>query len=131
MFTGNYDVIQQPKDISEIARQRIPFYMFVDEETEAYMKNSSLLDSDKRSGIWRIIVVRNVPYADPRRNGKVSRTDSSTFILFLCGCGKQLSRWCELVMFLCMLKSFPFLFCSLGYLMQMKSVKVINSRFPS
>lgn len=83
MFTGNYDVIQQPKDISEIARQRIPFYMFVDEETEAYMKNSSLLDSDKRSGIWRIIVVRNVPYADPRRNGKVSRTDSSTFILFL------------------------------------------------
>lgn len=46
--------------------------MFIDEETEAYMKNSSLLDSRKRIGLWRIIVVRNVPYADSRRNGKVS-----------------------------------------------------------
>lgn len=47
--------------------------MFVDEETEAYMKNSSLLDSGKRIGLWRIIVVRNLPYADSRRNAKVSR----------------------------------------------------------
>lgn len=46
--------------------------MFIDEETEAYMKNSSLLNGKNRVGLWRIIVVRNVPYADSRRNGKVS-----------------------------------------------------------
>lgn len=71
-LAGNYDLIQQPKKVSQAARQNVPFYMFVDEETEAYMKNSSILDSNKRVGLWRIIVVRNIPYNDSRRNGKVS-----------------------------------------------------------
>lgn len=70
---GNYDVIQQPKNISEAARKNIPFYMFIDEETEAYMKNSSVLDSSKMVGLWRIIVVHNIPYTDPRRNGKIPK----------------------------------------------------------
>ncbi|KAL6561819.1 putative hexosyltransferase muci70 [Orobanche minor] len=70
---GNYDVIQQPKNIGEIARRNVPFYMFVDEETETYMKNSSILGRDKQVGLWRIIVVRNVPYTDSRRNGKVPK----------------------------------------------------------
>lgn len=70
---GNYDVLQQPINISEESKRFVPFYMFIDEETEAYMKNSSLLDSRKRIGLWRIIVVRNVPYADSRRNGKIPK----------------------------------------------------------
>lgn len=45
--------------------------MFIDEETEKYMKNKSVISSSKMVGIWRIIVVRNVPYNDARRNGKV------------------------------------------------------------
>ena len=69
---GNYDNIQQPRNISEAARKNIPFFMFIDEKTEAVMKNSSDLDSSKKFGFWRIIVVRNIPYSDPRRNGKVS-----------------------------------------------------------
>lgn len=70
---GNYDMIQQPENVSDIAMKNIPFYMFVDEETEIYMKNSGGLDSSRRIGLWRIIVVRNIPYADPRRNGKVPK----------------------------------------------------------
>ncbi|KAK9269504.1 hypothetical protein L1049_001279 [Liquidambar formosana] len=70
---GNYDIIQQPQNISEIARKNVPFYMFIDEETEAFMKNSSALDSTKRVGLWRIVVVRNTPYMDARRNGKVPK----------------------------------------------------------
>ncbi|GKV38327.1 hypothetical protein SLEP1_g46249 [Rubroshorea leprosula] len=70
---GNYDIIQQPKNISEVARKNIPFFMFIDEETEAYMRNSSALDSSMRVGLWRIIVVHNVPYSDARRNGKVPK----------------------------------------------------------
>ncbi|KAK1367094.1 hypothetical protein POM88_042655 [Heracleum sosnowskyi] len=70
---GNFDIIQLPKGISKIAKENIPFYMFIDEETEAFIiKNSSVLDSRKRVGIWRIIVVRNIPYADARQNGKVA-----------------------------------------------------------
>lgn len=72
LLPGNYDVLQQPKNIGEEAKKVIPFYMFIDEETEMYMKNASVLDSSKRVGLWRIIVVHNVPYADARRNGKVS-----------------------------------------------------------
>ncbi|KAJ1376415.1 hypothetical protein SESBI_49961 [Sesbania bispinosa] len=70
---GNYDVIQQPRNISSEAKENIPFYMFIDEETEMYMKNASILDSSRRVGLWRIIVVHNVPYADARRNGKVPK----------------------------------------------------------
>lgn len=70
---GNYDVIQQPTKISEAASRDIPFYMFVDEETEAYMRNSSALDYRMKVGLWRIIVVHNIPYTDSRRNGKVPK----------------------------------------------------------
>ncbi|CAN4104180.1 unnamed protein product [Withania somnifera] len=70
---GNYDVIQQPKNSGKIAQENVPFYMFVDEETEASLTNSSLLDSRNRIGLWRIVLVRNVPYSDSRRNGKVPK----------------------------------------------------------
>ncbi|KAJ0044787.1 hypothetical protein Pint_04568 [Pistacia integerrima] len=70
-LAGNYDLLQQPQNISEAVRKNIPFYMFIDEETEAYMKNSSILDSSKRVGLWRIVVVHNIPYSDARRKGKV------------------------------------------------------------
>lgn len=69
---GNYDIIQQPTNISEFSRESVPFYMFIDEETEAYMKNSSVLGNNRKVGLWRVIVVRNIPYTDARRNGKVS-----------------------------------------------------------
>ena len=48
--------------------------MFIDEETEAYIKkkNSSALVSSNRIGLWRIILVHNIPYTDARRNGKVN-----------------------------------------------------------
>lgn len=72
LLAGNYDLIQHPVNISDTAMKSIPFYMFVDEETEAYMKNTSVLDNKKRVGLWRIIVVHNNPYGDARRNGKVS-----------------------------------------------------------
>ncbi|XP_072966536.1 probable hexosyltransferase MUCI70 isoform X2 [Typha angustifolia] len=70
---GNYDIIQQPKNISEYAKKNACFYMFVDEETEVSIKNSSLLDGTNRIGLWRLVVVHNLPYADARRNGKVPK----------------------------------------------------------
>ncbi|XP_073026355.1 probable hexosyltransferase MUCI70 [Primulina eburnea] len=70
---GNYDVIQQPRNVGEVARKNVPFFMFIDKETEAYMKNTSVLDGGKQVGLWRIIVVQNVPYNDARRNGKVPK----------------------------------------------------------
>lgn len=82
LLPGNYDIIQQPKNVSELARKIVPFYMFIDEETEAYLKNSSDFVSSKKVGLWRIIVVHNIPYSDSRRNGKVRLF--CFFLLTLC-----------------------------------------------
>lgn len=46
--------------------------MFIDEETEAYLKSTGKLDSSKKIGIWRTVVIHNPPYKDARRTGKVS-----------------------------------------------------------
>ncbi|KAM6584735.1 hypothetical protein CsatB_011737 [Cannabis sativa] len=70
---GNYDIVQQPKNVSDLARKNVPFYMFIDEETETFLKNSSVLESGNRIGLWRIIVVHNMPYNDSRRNGKIPK----------------------------------------------------------
>ncbi|KAK4781796.1 hypothetical protein SAY86_015898 [Trapa natans] len=48
---GNYDVIQQPKNTSEATRRNISFFMFIDEETEAYMRYISVLDSSMKVGL--------------------------------------------------------------------------------
>ncbi|CAN4078932.1 unnamed protein product [Withania somnifera] len=68
---GAFDLIRQPQNISEYAKGNVCFYMFVDEETENSMRNSSKLDSSMRIGLWRIVIVHNLPYDDPRRNGKI------------------------------------------------------------
>ncbi|KAK4787563.1 hypothetical protein SAY86_011396 [Trapa natans] len=70
---GNFDEIQQPRNISDYSKKTVCFFMFVDEETEAYLKNTSAMDSDRRSGIWRVVVVRNIPYTDARRTGKIPK----------------------------------------------------------
>lgn len=69
---GAYDILQQPKNISETAKKNVCFFMFVDEETEEFLRNSSGLDNRMKLGLWRIVVVHNLPYTDPRRNGKVN-----------------------------------------------------------
>jgi hypothetical protein len=70
---GNYDMIQHPTNISQFSKANACFYMFVDEETEVYVKNSSSLYSNNKIGLWRLVVVHNLPYQDPRRIGKVPK----------------------------------------------------------
>ncbi|XP_022720466.1 uncharacterized protein LOC111278178 [Durio zibethinus] len=67
---GAFDIIQQPKNISEYSKRTICFYMFVDEETEADLKAKH---ESKKIGVWRIVVVHNLPYSDGRRNGKIPK----------------------------------------------------------
>uniref|UniRef100_A0A0D3GA38 TOD1/MUCI70 glycosyltransferase-like domain-containing protein n=1 Tax=Oryza barthii TaxID=65489 RepID=A0A0D3GA38_9ORYZ len=43
------------------------------EETEAYVKNSSSLYRNNKVGLWRLVVVRNLLYEDPRRTGKIPK----------------------------------------------------------
>ena len=70
---GNYDQLQQPKNISKQARKSVCFFMFVDEETETSFDEYDTFQDTKIVGLWRIVVVHNLPYSDARRNGKVPK----------------------------------------------------------
>ncbi|GAU42841.1 hypothetical protein TSUD_387340 [Trifolium subterraneum] len=70
---GNFDEINEPKNISEYSKQTVCFLMFVDEETENYLRSSGRLGASKKIGLWRIIVARNLPYTDARRSGKIPK----------------------------------------------------------
>lgn len=71
-LSGAFDDINQPTNISEHAKKTVCFYMFVDEETEVYLKENGFLDSSRKVGLWRIVVIHNPPYEDGRRTGKVN-----------------------------------------------------------
>ncbi|XP_059439939.1 probable hexosyltransferase MUCI70 [Corylus avellana] len=70
---GNFDEINQPRNISDHSKATVCFYMFIDEETETAMKSAGTLGSSKKVGLWRVVVVRNIPYVDARRTGKIPK----------------------------------------------------------
>ncbi|KAI4296750.1 hypothetical protein L6164_036678 [Bauhinia variegata] len=70
---GNFDEINEPSNISEYSKKTVCFLMFVDEITEKYLISSGKLESNKKIGLWRIIVARNLPYTDARRTGKIPK----------------------------------------------------------
>ncbi|KAF3451472.1 hypothetical protein FNV43_RR07567 [Rhamnella rubrinervis] len=70
---GNFDEINQPQNISEYSKENVCFYMFIDEETEAAIKSAGTLDSSKKVGLWRVVVIHNIPYKDARRTGKIPK----------------------------------------------------------
>eukprot|EP00897_Mesotaenium_endlicherianum_P002126 jgi/Mesen1/1941/ME000146S01026 len=74
---GAYDVLQQPSNVSPRAKRQVCFFMFVDEETFQDLRaDGTIARPDAphlRAGLWRIVIVRNLPFADPRRTGKVPK----------------------------------------------------------
>ncbi|XP_010549320.1 PREDICTED: uncharacterized protein LOC104820544 [Tarenaya hassleriana] len=70
---GAFDDVKEPQNISKQSEETACFYMFVDEETREFLKRERGLNSTKKIGIWRIVVVQNLPYSDGRRNGKVPK----------------------------------------------------------
>ncbi|XP_057416527.1 probable hexosyltransferase MUCI70 [Lotus japonicus] len=70
---GNFDEINDPKNVSDHSRMTVCFLMFVDEVTEKYLRSSRKLAINKKVGLWRIIVARNLPYMDARRSGKIPK----------------------------------------------------------
>ncbi|CAI5531862.1 unnamed protein product [Closterium sp. Naga37s-1] len=72
---GAYDVVQQPSNVSEEARQQLCFVMFVDHTTfTEFIRDGTLKQPrTRRVGLWRLVVVHNPPYRDPRRTGKIPK----------------------------------------------------------
>ncbi|KAI6677549.1 hypothetical protein NL676_038345 [Syzygium grande] len=76
IFDG-YDAPHQPSNISDRSKKLFCFLMVVDEESLAFIKNNVTVrkDDDRGQwvGIWRLVLLKNSPYDEPRRNGKVPK----------------------------------------------------------
>lgn len=63
-----------PFQISRISRKNVCFVMFVDEVTlQTLTSEGSMLDTMGFIGLWKIVVVKNLPYDDMRRVGKIPK----------------------------------------------------------
>lgn len=76
IFDG-YDVPYQPENISERSRELFCFLMVVDEVSLDFIKGNVTVKEDGDGGlwvgIWHLILLKNPPYDEPRRNGKVPK----------------------------------------------------------
>ncbi|KAJ3672376.1 hypothetical protein LUZ60_007097 [Juncus effusus] len=76
IFDG-YDIPQQPSNISPRSKKLFCFLMVVDEISLNFMKENVSVKVDKNGGkwvgIWRIVLLKNLPFDEPRRNGKVPK----------------------------------------------------------
>ncbi|KAI3761094.1 hypothetical protein L1987_51502 [Smallanthus sonchifolius] len=73
---GNSDRLRSPmgKTVSRFSRKNVCFVMFVDDVTLQTLSSEGYMpDRMGYIGIWRIVVVKNLPYTDMRRVGKVPK----------------------------------------------------------
>ncbi|KAJ4827735.1 hypothetical protein Tsubulata_036810 [Turnera subulata] len=73
---GSSDFLRRPtsKKVSEFSKENVCFVMFVDEQTLSKLSSEGHVpDENAHVGLWRIVVVRNLPYEDMRRTGKVPK----------------------------------------------------------
>eukprot|EP01018_Ginkgo_biloba_P039102 Gb_31315 [translate_table: standard] len=76
IFDG-YDTPHQPSNISIRSKNLFCFLMVVDEKSLSFIRDNEVIMEDssggKWVGLWRLVLLRNPPYDEPRRNGKVPK----------------------------------------------------------
>lgn len=73
---GTSDFLRRPtsRKISQFSKNIVCFVMFLDEQTLSNLSLEGHVPDDKGYiGLWRIVVVKNLPYDDMRRTGKVPK----------------------------------------------------------
>ncbi|KAL3702248.1 hypothetical protein R1sor_020270 [Riccia sorocarpa] len=73
---GNYDHIRNPsgKKVTSASKKKVCFAMFVDQPSLAGMiEEGEVPDENMNLGLWRIVLIKNMPYTDNRRTGKVPK----------------------------------------------------------
>ncbi|KAK4777870.1 hypothetical protein SAY87_018057 [Trapa incisa] len=80
---GSSDFLRRPtsKQMSEFSKKNVCFVMFVDQPTQSTLASEGNLPDDNGNiSLWRIIVVKNLPYKDMRRT--LGRCQNSCLTLF-------------------------------------------------
>ncbi|CAD6257700.1 unnamed protein product [Miscanthus lutarioriparius] len=73
---GNSDRLRTPfgKTITSLSKKTVCFAMFLDEVTlQTLESEGQKMDSMGFIGIWKIILIKNMPYNDTRRVGKIPK----------------------------------------------------------
>ncbi|XVE60798.1 hypothetical protein DITRI_Ditri05aG0155900 [Diplodiscus trichospermus] len=72
---GNSDRLRTPagKMVTRLSRKNVCFVMFVDEVTMQTLYSEGQAPDGGFIGLWKIVVVKNLPYADMRRVGKIPK----------------------------------------------------------
>ncbi|KAK4479791.1 hypothetical protein RD792_015327 [Penstemon davidsonii] len=73
---GSSDFLRRPtsKVISDYSKKNVCFVMFVDEQTLVKLSaEGNVPDAEGKIGLWRMVVVKNLPYEDMRKTGKVPK----------------------------------------------------------
>ncbi|GAV59352.1 DUF616 domain-containing protein [Cephalotus follicularis] len=73
---GNSDRLRTPtgKTVTRLSRKNVCFVMFMDETTlQTLVSEGQTLDRTGFIGLWRIVVVKSLPYTDMRRVGKIPK----------------------------------------------------------
>lgn len=73
---GSSDFLRRPatKKISEFSKRNVCFVMFVDEQTLSKLASEGHVpDKQGFVGLWKLVVVSNLPYTDMRKTGKVPK----------------------------------------------------------
>ena len=76
IFDG-YDLPHQPANLSRRSEKLFCFLMVLDEVSLNLIERNATIRRDKKggkwAGIWRLITLHNLPYDEPRRNGKIPK----------------------------------------------------------
>ncbi|XP_042006360.1 probable hexosyltransferase MUCI70 [Salvia splendens] len=73
---GNSDRLRSPmgKTVSRFSKKNVCFVMFVDEVTlNTLSSEGHMPDTTGFIGLWKIVVVKDLPYSDMRRVGKIPK----------------------------------------------------------
>ncbi|BBN00254.1 protein MpEMB2756 [Marchantia polymorpha subsp. ruderalis] len=73
---GNYDHIRNPsgKKVTSASKKKVCFAMFVDQPSlDGMIEEGESPDENMNLGLWRIVLIKNAPYSDNRRTGKVPK----------------------------------------------------------
>jgi hypothetical protein len=73
---GNSDRLRSPmsKTVSRLSRKNVCFVMFMDEITlQTLISEGQIPDRMGFIGLWKIVIVKNLPYTDMRRVGKIPK----------------------------------------------------------
>jgi hypothetical protein len=73
---GNSDHLRSPtgKTVTRLSKKNVCFVMFMDGATlEALSSEGQMPDREGFIGFWKVVVVKNLPYADMRRVGKIPK----------------------------------------------------------